>query len=122
MSKTILVVEDNDFIRKMYVLKFSKAGLDVVEAIDGAEALKAIDSSKPDLVLLDLMMPNVGGIEVLENLHKKKLIPKLPVIVLTNIMNSETIEQARKLGAVDYIIKTDLTPSQVLDKMKKYID
>lgn len=122
MSKTILVAEDNDFIRKMYVLKFSKAGLDVIEAIDGTEALKAIDSSKPDLVLLDLMMPNVGGIEVLENLHEKKMIPKLPIIILTNIMNSETIEQARKLGAVDYIIKTDLTPSQVLEKMKKYID
>lgn len=121
MSKTILVVEDNDFIRRMYVLKFSKAGLDVVEAIDGAEAIKSIEESIPDLVLLDLMMPNVGGIEVLQTLHKKKITPKLPVIVLTNIMNAETIEQARKLGAIDYIIKTDMTPSQVLEKLKSYI-
>ena len=122
MSKTVLLVEDNEFIRNMYQLKLSKAGLTVVEAVDGQMALDKIKASKPDLVLLDMMMPNMSGIDVLKQLHKDKLIPDLPVIVLTNIMNSQAITEARDLGARDYIIKTDLTPSQVIDKLKPYLN
>jgi CheY-like chemotaxis protein len=104
MSKVVLLTEDNDFIRNMYQLKLSKAGLTVEEAVDGKQALEKIAARKPDLVLLDMM-----------------IIPDLPVIVLTNIMNSQAITEARDLGARDYIIKTDLTPSQVIDKLKPYL-
>lgn len=121
MSKVVLLVEDNDFIRNMYQLKLSKAGLTVEEAIDGKQALEKIAAKKPDLVLLDMMMPNMSGIDVLKQLNKDKLIPDLPVIVLTNIMNSQAITEARDLGARDYIIKTDLTPSQVIDKLKPFL-
>ena len=121
MSKVVLLVEDNDFIRNMYQLKLSKAGLTVEEAVDGKQALEKIAAKKPDLVLLDMMMPNMSGIDVLKQLNKDKVIPDLPVIVLTNIMNSQAITEARDLGARDYIIKTDLTPSQVIDKLKPYL-
>lgn len=121
MSKVVLLVEDNDFIRNMYQLKLSKAGLTVEEAVDGKQALEKIAAKKPDLVLLDMMMPNMSGIDVLKQLNKDKLIPDLPVIVLTNIMNSQAITEARDLGARDYIIKTDLTPSQVIDKLKPFL-
>ncbi len=121
MSKVVLLVEDNDFIRNMYQLKLSKAGLTVEEAVDGKQALEKIAAKKPDLVLLDMMMPNMSGIDVLKQLNKDKLIPELPVIVLTNIMNSQAITEARDLGARDYIIKTDLTPSQVIDKLKPFL-
>lgn len=121
MSKVVLLVEDNDFIRNMYQLKLSKAGLTVEEAVDGKQALEKIAAKKPDLVLLDMMMPNMSGIDVLKQLNKDKVIPDLPVIVLTNIMNSQAITEARDLGARDYIIKTDLTPSQVIDKLKPFL-
>lgn len=121
MSKVVLLVEDNDFIRNMYHLKLSKSDVEVVEAIDGKMALDKIKEHKPDLVMLDMMMPNVSGIDVLRELHKAKITPDLPVIVLTNIMNPQSIEEAKKLGARDYIIKTDLTPSQVVEKLSPYL-
>lgn len=121
MSKVVLLVEDNDFIRNMYQLKLAKADLTVIEAIDGRMALQRITEQKPDLVLLDLMMPNVGGLEVLKDLKKQGMLPDLPVIVLTNVMDPQTIDEAKQLGAKDYIVKTDLTPSQVIDKLKPFI-
>jgi CheY-like chemotaxis protein len=121
MSKVVLLVEDNDFIRNMYQLKLAKADLTVIEAIDGRMALQRITEQKPDLVLLDLMMPNVGGLEVLKDLKKQGVLPNLPVIVLTNVMDPQTIDEAKQLGAKDYIVKTDLTPSQVIEKLKPFI-
>ena len=97
MSKVVLLVEDNDFIRNMYHLKLSKSDIEVVEAVDGKMALDKIKEHKPDLVLLDMMMPNVSGIDVLRQLKKDGLVPDMPVIVLTNIMNPQSIEEAKKL-------------------------
>lgn len=122
MSKVVLLAEDNDFIRNMYQLKLSKADLEVIEASDGKMALEQINQHKPDIVLLDLMMPNVGGIEVLKSLKKQGVVPKLPVIVLTNIMDPQTIAEAKELGAKDYIVKTDLTPTQVLEKLSPFLN
>ena len=121
MSKVVLLVEDNDFIRNMYQLKLAKADFSVVEAVDGQMALDKIGEHKPDLVLLDLMMPNVNGIDVLKSLKKQNLTPDLPVIVLTNVMDPQTIEQAKELGARDYIVQTDLTPSQVVEKLQPFL-
>jgi len=121
MSKIVLLVEDNDFIRKMYQFKLVKSGIEVIEAADGESALKAIKEHQPDLILLDIMMPGVSGIDVLKELNKQKLVPGIPVIVLTNVMNQQSIDECKKLGAKDYIVKTDLTPSQVLDKLKSYL-
>lgn len=121
MSKVVLLVEDNDFIREMYKLKLNKASIDVDEAVDGSMALAKIGTSKPQVVLLDLMMPNVSGLEVLEELEKQKVTPDLPVIVLTNVMDQPTIDKAKSLGARDYIIKTDLTPSEVLEKIAPFL-
>lgn len=121
MSKVVLLVEDNDFIRNMYQLKLAKADLMVVEAVDGKMALDKLEKQKPDIVLLDLMMPNVGGIDVLKALKKKNIIPGLPVIVLTNVMDPQTVSEAKELGARDYIVKTDLTPSQVVEKLEPFL-
>lgn len=116
-----MLVEDNDFIRNMYQLKLSKSGIKCEEAVDGAMALVKIKECKPDLVLLDLMMPNVSGIEVLEQLRSSKVTPQLPVLILTNIMDQPTIDKCKVLGACDYIVKTDLTPKEVVEKIKQYI-
>jgi CheY-like chemotaxis protein len=113
----VLLVEDNDFIRKMYVMKLSKApGIDIVEAADGEAGLEAYKAHQPDLILLDIMMPKMSGLEVLEQLQK--LGSKTPVIILSNVLSSDTRQAADKYGVVDYIIKSDLTPSQVLEKIQ----
>lgn len=118
--KRVLLVEDNDFIRKMYLMKLGKSeSIEVLEATDGPAALEIYQTQKPDLILLDIMMPKMSGIEVLEELHKRG--SKVPVIILSNVMSSETREVATKYGVVDYIIKSDLTPSQVLEKIKEYL-
>ena len=118
--KRVLLVEDNDFIRKMYLMKLGRSeSIEVLEAADGPAALEVYQAQKPDLILLDIMMPKMSGIEVLEELHKSG--SKVPVIILSNVMSSETREVATKYGVVDYIIKSDLTPSQVLEKIEKYL-
>lgn len=120
ISKQVLLVEDNDFIRKMYVLKLAKADeFEVVEAVDGVEALEKISLKLPDLILLDIMMPKMSGLEVLEELKKRKIT--VPVIILSNVMSAETRNLAGEFGVVDYIIKSDLTPSQVLEKIKSHL-
>lgn len=118
MSKTVLLVEDNDFIRNMYQLKLSKSGLEVAEAGDGVQALEKIKAQKPDVILLDLMMPNMGGLDVLKQLKADGMLPDLPVVVLTNVMDQQSVDDAKKLGARDYIVKTDLTPTQVVEKIQ----
>lgn len=115
--KNVLLVEDNDFIRKMYLLKLGKAqDFEVTEAADGPSALQALEQKKPDLMLLDIMMPNMSGLEVLEEMKKRNI--SVPVIILSNVMSTETRETAQKYGVKDYIIKSDLTPSQVLEKIQ----
>jgi CheY-like chemotaxis protein len=118
MSKTVLLVEDNDFIRNMYQLKLSKSGLEVDEASDGVQALEKIKAQKPDVILLDLMMPSMGGLDVLKQLKADGMLPDLPVVVLTNVMDQQSVDDAKKLGARDYIVKTDLTPTQVVEKIQ----
>ena len=121
MSKVVLLVEDEDFIRDMYKFKLAKSGLTVIEATDGKMALEKLSGDLPDVVLLDLMMPNVSGIEVLKHLKKQNITPDLPVIVLTNVMDSQIVAEAKELGARDYFVKTDLTPSQVAEGLKRFI-
>lgn len=119
MKKRILLVEDNDFIRKMYVLKLSRAAaFTLVEATDGRMALDLLSKEKFDLMLLDVMMPSVGGIEVLEGMQKLSI--RVPVMILSNMMSSETREIASRFGVVDYIIKSDQTPNEVLTRVKEY--
>ncbi len=119
MKKRILLVEDNDFIRKMYALKLSKAeAFKLVEATDGKVALELLSKGKFDLMLLDIMMPAVGGIEVLEELKKRSI--HTPVMILSNMMSTETREIAQRFGVVDYIIKSDLTPNEVLVRVENY--
>ncbi|MBP9827062.1 response regulator [Candidatus Saccharibacteria bacterium] len=115
--KTVLLVEDDDFIRKMYVLKLSRAkGFKIVEAQDGDVALELIAKQKPDLMLLDLMMPKKSGLEVLQDLKNKKI--SIDTIILSNVLSDEMRSQAKSLGVKDYIIKASSTPSDVLQKIQ----
>lgn len=121
MPKKILIAEDDGFIAEVYHTKLSFAGYQVSIATDGVEALDKIKAEKPEIVLLDVMMPKMDGLEVLEKLRSMEEYKKLPVIILTNAGEKENIAKAMSLGATDYLIKAGFTPEEVVGKIKKYL-
>ena len=115
----ILMIEEDRFLRKIYKNKFSKAGFEFREAISGDEGLNKIYSEKPDLVLLDLMLPKRSGFDVLMELKRDKITRKIPVIILSNLAQEEDIKRVMSLGANDYLIKTEVSLSDVIDRVKE---
>lgn len=116
MQKKILIVEDDPALLKVLSLKVKSLDYLVVEARDGQEALSKFIKESPDLVLLDIVLPLKNGFEVLEEI-KIKLKSKTPVIILSNLAESQDIETGKNLGAVDYIIKSNLTLKEIMAKM-----
>jgi len=121
MAKTILIIEDDKFLRELVAQKLLKEDYDVVEAVDGEEGVRKIKEEKPDLVLLDLILPGIDGFEVLTRMGKDPEIASIPVIVLSNLGQKEDVERGLKLGAKDYLIKAHFTPGEIIEKIKKYL-
>lgn len=121
-NKTILIIDDDPFILDMYVLKFKESGFAIEIAKDGKEGLQKIKDLKPDIVLLDIVMPILDGFEVLRTLNKEKLLDTTRVILLTNLGQKDDVERGLKLGAKDYIIKAHFTPSEVVEKVKTVLN
>lgn len=120
----ILLVEDDPFIAEIYEKKLSDAGLDVVNAKTGKEVLKRVREEQYDLVLLDLVLPELSGMEVLSELRTKKdeYDQKLQIVVFSNLSSAEEQEAAKKAGANGFISKTAFSPSQVVDEVKRYLE
>lgn len=118
----ILIIDDDPFILDMYVLKFKETGFQVEIARDGKDGLQKIKTLKPDLVLLDIVMPQADGFEVLQSLNKEKLLGQVQVILLTNLGQKDDVERGLNLGAKDYIIKAHFTPSEVVEKVKNILN
>jgi len=117
-KKTILIVEDDKFLRELISRKLSGEGFDALEAVDGEEGIKKIKEGKPDLVLLDLILPGIDGFEVLARLREDPKISSIPVIILSNLGQREEVEKGLKLGAIDYLIKAHFTPGEIIEKIK----
>src|SRR3989337_228631 len=107
-KRILILIEDNPLLSGLYQSAFEKAGLEVEIAHDGESGLALARQGKPSAILLDLLMPGMSGYEVLEALKKDATTKNIRVIILTIINEKEAQEKARKLGAVDYLIKTDL--------------
>ena len=117
----IVIVEDDPMLLKYISSSFkAEKDFDVFTASDGEEGEKLIIECVPDLVLLDIIMPKKNGFEVLEAVRKNSSTAKVPVIVLSNLMQQSDIEQAKKLGATDYLVKVDLEVREIIDKVKKF--
>jgi CheY-like chemotaxis protein len=123
-QKKILVVEDDVTMRQIVVHKLSTAGLNVVEAADGKEAIDKWTKEKPDIVLLDLMLPELDGFQVLETMRKSHegTVANTPVIVLSNLFNKEDIDRTRKLTIEDFLVKAYHTTEEILDRVKEVLD
>ena len=118
MAKTILVIEDDKFLRELISRKLTGEGFDVLEAVDGEEGIKKIKEGKPDLVLLDLILPSIDGFEILTRVRDDPEVSSIPVIILSNLGQREEVEKGLKLGAIDYLIKAHFTPGEIIEKIK----
>lgn len=120
MSKKILVVEDEHLLRRLLVQSLKEGNFEVIEAIDGEEGIVKAKEERPDLILLDLILPGISGYEVLLRMKKDPLLEKIPVIVLSNLGQEEEIERAKRLGAKDFMIKAHFTLSQIKEKIEEF--
>ncbi len=116
-----MIVEDDSFVLDIYQTKLSQEGYTVIEARNGVEAMKKLEKEKPDLILLDILMPYMDGIEVLKKIREREDLKNIPVILLTNLSQKEEINVGLGLGASDYLIKSHFTPSEVMEKIKIYL-
>jgi CheY-like chemotaxis protein len=121
MAKKILIVEDEEIIISLLQKKLIKEGYEILIARNGEAGLKVTREKKPDLVLLDIIMPKMGGLEVMEEMAKDSRIKNIPVIVISNSGQPVEIDRAQKLGAKDWLIKTEFDPQEVIDKVVKQI-
>ena len=119
MLQKILLVEDEEIMISLLQKKLANEGYEVSVARDGEEGLKMIRELKPDLVLLDIVMPKLDGFGVLEAMRKEDDLKNIPVIVISNSGQPVDIERATELGARDHLIKTEFDPKEVIDKIKK---
>ncbi len=117
----IAIIEDDIAIAQMYRLKFENDGNEVETAENGQLGLKLVEKMKPDIILLDLMMPEMNGDEMLREMRKKKWGKDVRVIILTNMGKEEAPHDMEELGVEDYIVKAEMTPRQVEEIVKKTI-
>ena len=118
----ILLVEDDEFLANMYRAKLEIENYEVVMALNGEAGLHMAEEKKPDLILLDIVMPKMNGFEVLNHLKSDKDLKKIPVILLTNLGQKEDVEKGLKLGADEYLIKAHFLPSEVISKINKMLN
>lgn len=121
MKKKILVVEDDKFLLKVYKRKLTQEGFDVDIAEDGEEGLKKMLHYKPDLVLLDLVMPRMNGFDFLSAVRRNDEIKDTKVVVLSNLGQEEDIAIGKKLGVLEYIVKSNVKIDDVVKTIKKYV-
>lgn len=112
--KKILIGEDDQFLANAYRIKFEKANLEVKICADGEEVLETVKTFVPDLILLDLMMPKMDGFTTLERLKSDESTKNIKVIVASNLGQSEDVERAKKLGAEGYVVKSNMSISDIL--------
>lgn len=121
VNKKILIVEDDIFVSDIYRQKFISSGYDVHWGANGKEAVEILKKEIPDLIMLDVMMPKMDGLEFLRWLENNDELKGIPVIMLTNISQNEQVENLKGRVA-DYIVKSYLTPSEVLKKVEKVLE
>lgn len=121
MAKTIAIIEDDQAITQMYKLKFEAEGYTVVTALNGKEGLTVAKKHKPDVILLDLMMPEMTGGEMLKQMRASDWGKDIKVIVLTNVSKDEAYPVVNPLGVSGFIVKAHYTPQEVVDSVNNVI-
>jgi two-component system alkaline phosphatase synthesis response regulator PhoP len=120
-DKVILIVDDDLDLLEMYSERFKAEGAIVEIAHNGKEAIKLARENRPHVILLDLMMPEVNGFEVLKTLKGDDSTKDMPIIILTALIEADKYQTAKELGADEYIVKSELVPNEVVEKVKQIL-
>lgn len=120
--KKILFIEDESALQKTFRVFIEQEGYQMVSALDGESGFNLAKMEKPDLILLDLILPKLHGFEVLEKLKEDYETKEIPVIILTNLENPNDINKALELGAKTYLVKSNYTLSELVEKVKKALE
>lgn len=118
----ILIIEDDQLVSRMYAQAFKSEGLEIDVAPNGKEGISKAQTLKPDLILLDIMMPEVNGIEVLQTLKADENTKSIPIVILTNLAGTQDAEKAKKEGAKAYLVKSQYKPKEVVEKIKNFLN
>ena len=122
MKKKILIIEDEAYLLEMYKMKFELEGYKVLIARDGQEGIESAVFGKPDIILLDLVMPIKDGYQVLEELKEKDETKKIPILILSNLGQADEIKKGINNGADKYLIKANMTPNQLVREVKEALE
>lgn len=118
----VLIVEDDKFLRELINRKLQSEDFQTVLAIDGEIGLDLVDKERPDIVLLDLILPGMNGFEVLAKIKENEKIKEIPVIILSNLGQQDDIEKGMGLGAIDYLVKAHFTPNEIIEKINQTLE
>ncbi|MFA6416482.1 MAG: response regulator [Candidatus Paceibacterota bacterium] len=121
MAKKVFIVEDDEFLRSLTVKRLEKEGYGVAVSPDGEGAMDGILKEKPDIILLDLLLPGLNGYEVLQKIRDNDSTKALPVIVFSNLGQREDIEKAKAIGVSDFLIKANFTLDDVVIKVENLL-
>ncbi|GIW66250.1 MAG: hypothetical protein KatS3mg095_0148 [Candidatus Parcubacteria bacterium] len=117
----ILIVEDDKFLRTLLEKKIKNEGFEVLTANDGEEALNKIVTEKPDLILLDIILPKKSGFYILEEINKDINLKNIPVFIISNLGQPEDVQRGKKLGVKAYFIKAGLSLDELINKIKEFV-
>ncbi|MBI5765709.1 response regulator [Candidatus Falkowbacteria bacterium] len=118
----VLLVEDDSMIVKMYKMRFEEEGYAVLVTDKGSEAIEIVEKEKPDIILLDVILPEVDGFTVLQRLKNDTKTKEIPILLLTNLGQESDKEKGLQMGAADYFIKAQHTPVEIIQKIKELIN
>ena len=121
-KKKILIIDDEKLHLEMYRDRFEEADYQVLTATNGRLGLELAKKEKPDLIILDILMPEMDGYEVIKKIKEDARTKKITILVLSNLAQDDEIKRGLELGADDYIIKTDITPTELLNRVKKILN
>lgn len=120
-KESILIIEDDKFFRDLVSKKLEKNGFEMFLAADSKEALTALEKKKPSLIISDLILPGLDGFELISIIKKDEKTKDIPLIVLSNLGQKEEVERAISLGALDFMVKVNFTPDEIVDKIKNVL-
>ncbi|HSW97617.1 MAG TPA: response regulator [Candidatus Saccharimonadales bacterium] len=118
----ILLIEDDEMFAALYKRQFILGGIDVDVAVNGTDGLSSVTKKRYDLVLLDILLPDLDGTEVFRQMKAQDSTKNIPVVFLTNLSQEENIEKAFQLGAKGYLVKASYTPDQVVQEIKNFLE
>ena len=118
----VLIIEDDPLIVKIYTTRLTADGYEVLSAENGEDGLKLIEQDGINLIVLDLMMPRVDGFGLLEKIRSTEKTKNIPVLVYSNLAQEEEVNRAKSLGATEFIVKANISPTETVNKIKSYLN